>query len=120
MIILEGIKKTENKMKKRFLLVAALVAGLGMTACTASVETSGDAESVEEVMEGLNDMKEEASDAMDEAVEDVKEEAAEEMEEMRDEAEHTVKEMAEDKAEEMVKDAKTRVEAETKAVLNSK
>lgn len=56
-------------MKKRFFILAALVVGLGLTAC--SVDTSG----LEDAASDLEEQLDEASDKMDEEMEKAEEEA---------------------------------------------
>lgn len=55
-------------MKKQFLLVTAIVVGLGLTAC--SVDTSG----LEDAAEDLEEQLDEASDQMDEEMDEAESE----------------------------------------------
>ncbi|MCH2225588.1 MAG: hypothetical protein MK066_12530 [Crocinitomicaceae bacterium] len=101
-------------MKKQFLFVGALIMGLGMTACSSSVETkevesTSFKDAMEQLKEGVEDMKEEVQENMDDFKEELKDQ--------QEEAEQTIKEKVENKVDEISTEVKEEATIKGKEAL---
>jgi gas vesicle protein len=100
-------------MKKQFLFVGALIVGLGMTACSSSVETTEGETTFKDAMDQLK----ESTDGMKEEMKEGMDKVTEELNEQKDAMEETIKEQVENKVEEVSTEVKEEATMKGKEAL---